>query len=159
MLFRRECWSEGLRRLRGVLGVRSPVNCLWRRSLLQYSFRISVKWLKTFVSIYRSVIKLFTLSYLCFGHCFWYIHLWRLSYVCKLDLGAHMRCIWFLSEIGCDKNECFVDSHLHQATWAVKSPQVMFTDGRPSSLGEHTKNMKCMPILFQENLVACDRVF
>lgn len=45
----------------------SPVNCLGRKSLLQYSFRILVKRLKTFVSICRSVIKLFTLSYLHFG--------------------------------------------------------------------------------------------
>jgi hypothetical protein len=30
------------------------------------------------------------------------IHLYRLSYVCELDPGAHMRCIWFLLKTGCD---------------------------------------------------------
>jgi hypothetical protein len=30
--------------------------------------------------------------------CLLIFHSWRLSYVCKLDTGAHMRCIWFSSE-------------------------------------------------------------
>jgi len=64
LLLRRECGSGALQQLQGVLGVHSPVNCLGRKSLLQYSFRILVKRLKTFVSICRSVIKLFTLSYI-----------------------------------------------------------------------------------------------
>jgi len=38
-------------------------------ALLKISYRISVERLKTFASIYRSVIKLFTLSCLRFGHC------------------------------------------------------------------------------------------
>jgi hypothetical protein len=32
------------------------------------------------------------------------IHLYRLSYVCELDPSAHMRCIRFLSKIGCDRS-------------------------------------------------------
>jgi hypothetical protein len=32
------------------------------------------------------------------------IHLYRLSYVCGLGPGAHMRCIRFLSKTGCDRS-------------------------------------------------------
>jgi len=40
LLLRRECGSGALQQLQGVLGVHSLVNCLGRKSLLQYSFRI-----------------------------------------------------------------------------------------------------------------------
>jgi hypothetical protein len=36
------------------------------------------------------------------------IHLYRLSSVCQLDPGVHMRCIWFLLKTGCDRLEANV---------------------------------------------------
>ena len=56
-------WIKSPLELPKFLTVSSPVNCLWRKLLLQSSFRISVERLKAFVSIYQSVVNLFTLLF------------------------------------------------------------------------------------------------
>ena len=58
-------------------------------ALLKISFRISVERLRTFMSIYQSVTKLFTLSCLRFEHCF-DIFTYDVYHICVNLILAHI---------------------------------------------------------------------
>ena len=81
-------------------------------ALLKISFRISMERLKTFVSIYRSVIVLCTRSCLCFEHCF-DIFTYDVYHMCVNLILAH---IWDAFGFFFLKPGVTVHTYIHTST-------------------------------------------